>query len=441
MRTRGTHTVLALVVAATVASCSSRDASEDAAGPRVVQVATGVGHSCALLRDGSVKCWGYNAMGQLGVPGASRGGEPQQMGSNLPAIDLGQGQEARSIAAGSYHTCAVVADGSVKCWGAGWGRVDAASPGIPAVNLGTGLRAIEVVAGSSVGASSHSCARLDDGRVKCWGVNERGQLGLGDTVGSSYAPREMGDKLPFVELGSGRKVVQLTARSEHTCARLDNGAVKCWGSNYAGQLGLGDTRNRGDEPGEMGDALPPVDLGPGRTAVQVSSGHAHTCAVLDDGSLKCWGSNREGQLGLGDTVSRGDRPGSMGSSLPPVNLGTGRRALRVACGEARTCAVLDDGTLRCWGRNFSGELGLGDSLPRGDKATDVGRLPVVDLGTGRTVMQLDLGAKWHSCAVLDDGSVKCWGGNGLGQLGLGDKEDRGDAPGEMGDALPTVQLW
>lgn len=359
------------------------------------------------------------------------------MGSNLPAIDLGQGQEARSIAAGSYHTCAVVTDGSVKCWGV----VDNTSDVRPrTVDLGTGLRALEVAAGAG-GVYYHSCARLDDGRVKCWGWNERGQLGLGDTLGSWDKPREMGDKLPFVDLGAGRTAVQLTAGREHACALLDNGTVKCWGFNGGGQLGLGDTRDRGDEPGEMGDALPPVDLGPGRTAVQVSAGSIHTCALLDDGSLKCWGWNHEGQLGLGDTVSRGDRPGSMGSSLPPVNLGTGRRALRVACGEARTCAVLDDGTLRCWGRNLSGELGLGDSLPRGDKATDVGRLPVVDLGTGRTVMQLDLGAYSHSCAVLDDGTVKCWGGNGGGQLGLGDKEHRGDGPGEMGDALSPVQLW
>jgi E3 ubiquitin-protein ligase HERC3 len=480
MRTRGTLTLLALVVAATVASCGEesqvaptgspdagaapapeplpeasappgRDATVDAAPapppPKAIQVVARGLHTCVLFGDGRIKCWGYGPQGELGVAGVRR-----DQPSELPVVELGPGVQARHIEGGHYHTCAIVTGGAVKCWGLNSGALGLGdtsnrgnNPGqmgtnLPTVDLGAGRTALGVTAGGAAAHLTYTCVRLDDGRVKCWGKNEFGQLGLGDTLVRGDEPGEMGDRLPFVDLGPGRTSVQIVAGGAHTCARLDNGTLKCWGHNYSGELGLGDTRDRGDEPGEMGDALPPVDLGPGRTAVQVSAGRAHTCAVLDDGSLKCWGSNSYGALGLGDTDNRGDGPGEMGSSLPPVTLGAGRKAVRVECGDSQTCAILDDGTLRCWGNNAYGGLGVGDTLPRGDKASDVGVLPVVNLGTARRVVDLALG-HWHSCAVLDDGTVKCWGWNGGGQLGLGDKDNRGDGPGEMGDALPLVQLW
>ena len=96
--------------------------------------------------------------------------------------------------------------------------------------------------------------------------------------------------------------------------------MKCWGVNQYGQLGLGDTENRGDGADEMGDNLPGVDLGTGRTAKALSVGKYHTCALLDDDSVKCWGSNWYGQLGLGDTENRGDASNQMGNKLPVVNL-------------------------------------------------------------------------------------------------------------------------
>jgi hypothetical protein len=120
--------------------------------------------------------------------------------------------------------------------------------------------------------------------------------------------------------GAGATATELTAGESHSCARLDDGTVKCWGLNGAGQLGVGDPLSRGDGPGEMGASLPAVTFGPGRTALQVTTGDQYTCARLDDGTVKCWGRNVEGQLGLGDNQDRGDGPGEMGAALPAVQL-------------------------------------------------------------------------------------------------------------------------
>lgn len=108
----------------------------------------------------------------------------------------------------------------------------------------------------------------------------------------------------------------------HTCAVLDNDSVKCWGDNGVGQLGLGDQITRSDNADEVGDALPVVNLGTGRTAKDITANERDTCALLDNNSLKCWGFNRFGQLGLGDTSDRGDDPNEMGDALPTVDLGS-----------------------------------------------------------------------------------------------------------------------
>ena len=134
----------------------------------------------------------------------------------------------------------------------------------------------------------------------------------------------MGDNLPTVDLGTGRTAVAIGVGYAMECAVLDNGRLKCWGGNYDGQLGLGDKLTRGGDPGEMGDNLPAVDLGTGLAvgAIAVgdgaSAGDEHACALLSNSSVKCWGAG--GELGLGDITSRGDRPGTMGDNLPTVKL-------------------------------------------------------------------------------------------------------------------------
>lgn len=410
------------------------------------RLAAGARHTCLRADSGTIKCWGDNTYGQLGVGDTQvRGDQAGELGDNLPVVVLGR--PAVEVVAGDYHSCARLDDGSVKCWGLnrvgelgiGNDETQGDAPGemqnLPAVNLGTGRRAAQVVAGSG-----HTCARLDNGVVKCWGNNAYGQLGLGDTAHRGRLTTDLGDRLPAVNLGTGRLAVELVAGGFRTCARLDNGALKCWGQNDAGQLGLGDTLNHGDQTNEMGDRLAAVNLGTGRLAVQLAAGRDHTCARLDDNQLKCWGLNSSAQLGVGATFNQGDENGEMGDVLPAVNLGSNRHAISVAAGLQHSCAILDDGTLKCWGANGAGELGAGDNIGRGSIGFEMGdALPAVDLGAGRSARDLVTG--WNfSCAYLDNGTVKCWGRNELGQLGLGDTANRGDGPGELGDALGAVDL-
>lgn len=407
----------------------------------VVELAAGASHTCALLMGGSVKCWGDNAFGQLGLGDVSdRGDGFGEMGSSLPPVNLGAGRKALHIAAGAHHNCAMLDNGTVKCWGSGYGgklgigttqnRGDGPNEmgnSLPAVNLGTFNRAVQLDLGWN-----HSCAVLGDGAVACWGRNDQGQLGLGDTVDRSTPE--------IVDLGAGKVAIAVSAGDSHTCAALSDGSVKCWGSAAFGLLGLGNTQSRGDGPGEMGDSLPAVDLGPGAVAAGIAAGSIHSCALLAGGSLKCWGFNGYGQLGLGDTQNRGDGPGEMGGSLPALDLGAGAIAVEVSAGAYHTCARLDGGSLKCWGRNVDGQLGLGDTVTRGDGPGEMGgSLAALNLGTGRTVAWITAGAT-HGCALLDNGATRCWGYNLEGQLGHGDTSTWGDWWSEVG-YTPITKLF
>jgi alpha-tubulin suppressor-like RCC1 family protein len=368
----------------------------------------------------------------------------------LLRVDFGMDRQVTSLGRGtpSDWTCARFEDGAVACWGGNsngmLGLGDMERRADDGSELGEGLSITDLGTGRSVHAVStglhHACAILDNGEAKCWGDNAiYGMLGIGDRIPRGDDPEEMGDNLPAVALGGSRYAVSIAAGGFSGCALLDDGAIKCWGSNSVGQLGLGDTENRGDEPGEMGDALPSVDLGD-EVVVAIAAGDLHTSVLLAPGEVRCWGDNEFGQLGLGDTENRGDEPGEMGDRLPSVELGQGVVATALAPGCFHTCVLLDTGQVKCWGANEDGQLGLGDTENRGDDPGEMGdNLPVVDLGPGRAAVEVAAGCT-HTCARLDDDSVKCWGDNEFGKLGLGDTENRGDEPGEMGDNLPAVDL-
>ena len=167
----------------------------------------------------------------------------------------------------------------------------------------------------------HSCAILDNASVKCWGWGNNGKLGQGNTNNIGNAANEMGDNLPSIDLGTGRTATAISVGWSHfTCALLDNASVKCWGAGQEGMLGQGNTNNLGDGANEMGDNLPTVDLGTGRTAIAISAGSTHTCALLDNSAVKCWGNALTGRLGQGNTNTLGDDANEMGDNLPAIDL-------------------------------------------------------------------------------------------------------------------------
>jgi alpha-tubulin suppressor-like RCC1 family protein len=284
------------------------------------------------------------------------------------------------------------------------------------------------------------CALTVERDIKCWGDNAYGQLGLGNTADRGDDANEMGDALPFVDIASSNSTTAIEAGSTHVCAIFGKGVLKCWGGNARGQLGLGDQQNRGNNANEMGTYLPGVDVAPGLRVTQVAVGGQHSCAILDDGSVKCWGLNAFGELGAGNSFNRGDHAMEMGPYLSPLNLGTGRTAVRIEAGHDHTCVQLDNDSIKCWGWNDAGQLGLGDENARGDNGGEMGNnLPAVGVGAFvEPPSRLGAGG-FHSCAIM--GSIlRCWGENTTGQLGLGDNQSRGDDGQEMGIWLPAIEV-
>lgn len=331
-------------------------------GGKVVQLSSGDQYTCTRLDTGAARCWGENSFGNLGY------GNLDSLGDNageLPPLDVGLGASALQIQSGGQHTCAILTGGALRCWGRAYtgqlgywmykdaGLVQPVDVDVPGL---TDVKALAL-------GYHHSCALQADGKVRCWGNNGAGELGLGHTINVGEGEGQMPP--PTLELGG--VIIDISAGFNHTCAVREDGKVLCWGSGTRGKLGTGSATNVGDQPGQLATA---VDLG--GDAVQVVTGYEHTCARLTTGKVKCWGYGVFGRLGYGNTNAI-----DTADEFPPPDLELGGDAILLAShlGDF-TCALLADHTLRCWGNNSSGQLGHGHTDAIGDDETPASAGPV-----------------------------------------------------------------
>ena len=270
----------------------------------------------------------------------------------------------------------------MQCWG--WngegelGDGTGVSSAMPVNVLGLQSGVTDVESGEL-----HSCAVMEGGEVKCWGANWAGQLGDGTTE-DRLAPVAVVDLQDALALAGGE--------TDITCVLRKSGAVYCWGSNHNGQLGAGLPDNF--------KATPVAVVGLSNGVRSISAGGNHACAVKENRHVVCWGRNSAGQLG----------DGTFNLSNTPVEVTGITNAESVAAGFDHTCVVTTGGAAKCWGLNGQGQLGDGSTTQRS--------APVQVSGLGSGVAQLTAGAA-HTCALLDNGAVKCWGWNSSGELGNG----------------------
>ena len=334
-------------------------------GEPVVSVSAGAYHTCVILgsSSGTLKCFGYSNHGRLGysTPGGNQGDAPGEIEA-LPAIAMGAGRSAVAVSAGLEHTCYVDDLGDVRCFGRGAdGRTGTGSTedvganhnqmaNLPAIGLGedTGT-AVDVCAGAG-----HSCAlfALPNGRIKCWGRGNEGQLALGFYANIGDGPGETGnlDPIPF-----NRPATAIACGAYHVLALFDDGSVRAWGDSRHGKTGYDTESDIGNNGIDEIINLPAINLG--QPAVAISAGQDFSCSVLSDGGAKCFGRNNVGQLAQDRTSSIGYRAGDM-AGLQPIYSG-GRLAVATASGEGHACLAFSDGTLRCHGEDNHGRLGTG----------------------------------------------------------------------------------
>lgn len=335
------------------------------------RLSAGGAHTCALSSAGGVKCWGSGFEGQLGNDSLN--------GRFIPVNVVGLGDEISAITSGDLHSCALDGSGGVKCWGSsrltGSGIINnGRSAPVDVVGLRSGVVSIDA-------GRSYTCALTNAGGVKCWGANFAAQLGNNSTD-DSLVPVDV------VGLSSG--VIAISAGGDHTCALTSSGSVKCWGSNFSGQLG-NNTKV---------DSLVPVDVvGISGDAVAISVGGSHTCALTKAGGVMCWGYNSLGQLGNNTT----------NSSIPVGVRGLGSDIAAITTGASHSCALTRTGAVKCWGSNndlgqFFGSSNTGSFVP----------VDVEGLNSG--VAAISAGNS-HTCVLTNVGGIKCWGYNESGQLG------------------------
>lgn len=335
----------------------------------VIQISAGNQYTCALIDDGTVRCWGYNANGQLGDASMSNSAVPVEVNGLSQAIQ---------ILTSNFHTCALIADGTVKCWGRN-SSGELGNGSLIDSNTAVLVNSLTQVTKIALGGS-HSCALVSGGTVKCWGNNYMGQLG-DSLVNMSTLP---------ISINGINQAIQLASGAANNCILNNSNKIKCWGGNEYGQLGDGTSNS----------AIPPTSMNSLNQVIQVAVGSQHSCALKNDATVSCWGANHIGQLG----------DGSDNQSFTPVNVSGLSQVTKISAGNYHTCAIINNDKVKCWGLNVWGQLGNG--------TTNNSNTPVQVLGLAN-VKQIDASANMHTCALKNDGTVKCWGSNALGQLGDG----------------------
>ncbi len=323
----------------------------------VTNLSLGTNHACAIAVDGATKCWGGNTYSQLGDGTTTTRKTPTTVPGLSGAVQIGTG---------NVHSCAVIDDGTIKCWG--YAETGALGDGTTTGGTAPGGVAVIDSAIAVDGGGSHTCALLADGTVMCWGNNPYGQVGDGTTT-TRLTPVAVPDvsNVDQIALGVNRScvlgggaikcwgqtpvaprtgVAEISDNGFSACIRLLDRTLRCWGSNYYGQLGNGTTNGSTIMPEQTVSGL--------AGAASVSVGDYHACATLIDGRAMCWGRNDNGQLGNGTTTD----------SPTPVFVSGLSGAVGVYSGGSSSCALLASGGVRCWGRNSSGQLGDGTTTSR-----------------------------------------------------------------------------
>jgi cysteine-rich repeat protein len=336
--------------------------------PAARQVSAGTTHSCAVLIDGSVRCWGAQALR----------GDGRMLGeaSDPPSAVLHLA-EVGALAVGNGLSCAVQ-NGQSACWGTrqpgnGWG-----SASTPALILG-----LPAIADLAVGFA-HNCLRSPTGAVWCWGNNPYGQLGLGNSEDGHTRPRAIEGLTDAEQLGLG---------GSHSCARHFDNSISCWGGSYDQQVA----------PGVTEDQYQPLRVEAIDQARELAVGGSHNCIIDGDGAVRCWGSFGNGALGVTsffDEDNQHVRPQL--EALPAFP----SAPQKLSAGTDYTCALLEDARVSCWGENDKGQLGNGVAAARHEHEV------VANLSG---VTQLSAGTE-HACAVADEGAVYCWGATESSQI-------------------------
>ena len=313
------------------------------------------------------------------VVDAADGSTPREAGVDAPPLAPLRG--VRSIVAGESHTCVLLDDGTVRCWGKVAGP-SGALPVLAPVPVPGITNAVQVAAGPD-----HTCALLGDGRVLCSrGVYERARLELEGVVsvaaGASFTCAVFADRT--ARCGSAvplAGVTTIAAGYDFACATLTDSTARCWGANMFGQLGSGAISDRSDTPVPvMGDS----------GFVAMAANNYRACAILGSGTVSCWGFVRY----------------SHEVAAAPTTVAAIGDAVQIAVGGNHACVVLANGAVRCWGAGFLGQLGDGGRVewtpaPSSDVPGIAGARAVA---TGIT----------HSCVALSDGTARCWGTGYLG---------------------------